>query len=379
MSSEKFDYLLIGVKEYLEYEQKYPYPDLLHHGMNTLSLEIKKSVSFPKTMQGFLNLLEEPVVDYLPSNWIPSEFDPDFGLLDMGSLSEEANDYFAEVLLAKDGNLQSGSTIFKQLAIDNQKFTRILDRLREAYIEDDPEQAQKVYIKFRRFVIEHQYVTGKEINKTFRRTKYIIPEDVGELYEECEEDKDYWYCDRCGILTDKNRQLRGLKPKLCSNHHKNLSYVHRVKWHPGLLQIKAGIQQRVCFPGMPELNLYSALEELKTEHPNCLIEVILYPAVNRYDLQLRFSDDTVWAIDFKDVRNPYRLAKELKGLYSEGSLRHDKSFYVISDRCVANHLDYTKIAKEAAKQLPKQTQIVSDKVFRKQVLQKITQLHKGEQ
>ena len=379
MSSEKFDYLLIGVKEYLEYEQKYPYPDLLHHGMNTLSLEIKKSVSFPKTMQGFLNLLEEPVVDYLPSNWIPSEFDPDFGLLDMGSLSEEANDYFAEVLLAKDSNLQSSSTIFKQLAIDNQKFTRILDRLREAYVEDDPEQAQEVYVKFRRFVIEHQYVTGKEINKTFRRTKYIIPEDVGELYEECEEDKDYWYCDRCGILTDKNRQLRGLKPKLCSNHHKNLSYVHRVKWHPGLLQIKAGIQQRVCFPGMPELNLYSALEELKTEHPNCLIEVILYPAVNRYDLQLRFSDDTVWAIDFKDVRNPYRLAKELKGLYSEGSLRHDKSFYVISDRCVANHLDYTKIAKEAAKQLPKQTQIVSDKVFRKQVLQKITQLHKGEQ
>ena len=273
MSSEKFDYLLIGVKEYLESKQKYPYPDLLHHGMNTLSLAIKKSVSFPKTMQGFLNLLEEPVVDYLPSNWIPSEFDPDFGLLDMGSLSEEANDYFAEVLLAKDGNLQSGSTIFKQLAIDNRKFTRILDRLREAYVEDDPEQAQEVYVKFRRFVIEHQYVTGKEIGKTFRRTKYIIPEDVGELYEECEEDKDYWYCDRCGILIDKNKQLRGLKPKLCGNHHKNLNYVHRVTWQPGLLQIKAGIQQRVCFPGMPELNLYLALKELKTEHPNCLASV----------------------------------------------------------------------------------------------------------
>ena len=377
MSNEKFDYLLIGIKEYLDSQQKYPYPDLLHHGMNTLSLEIKKSVSFPKTMQGFLNLLEEPVADYLPNNWIPSEFDSDFSLLDMGSLSEEANDYFAEVLLAKDGSLQSASTIFKQLAIDNQKFTRILDRLREAYTEDDPEQAQEVYIKLRRFIIKNQYVTGKKISKTFRRTKYITPKYIGELYEECEENKDYWYCDRCGILTEKNSQLKGLKPKLCGNHHEKLSYVHRIKWQPGLLQIKAGIQQRVCFPGMPELNLYSALEELKTEHPDYLIETNLYPGVDRYDIQLRFSDDTLWAIDFKDVRNPYKLAKTLNGLYGEGSLRYDRSLYVISDRCVANYSDYTKIVREEAKQLPEQTQVVRDKTFRKQVQQKITQLQKG--
>jgi|GEM_PF-2869553 len=109
----------------------------------------------------------------------------------MGSLSEEANDYLTEVLLAKEGSLQAASTIFKQLAIDNQKFTRILDKLREAYSEDNPEKAQEVYIKFRRFIIEHQYVTGKEIGKAFRRTKYIFPKDVGELYEECEADRDY--------------------------------------------------------------------------------------------------------------------------------------------------------------------------------------------
>lgn len=93
---------------------------------------------------------------------------------------------------------------------------------------------------------------------------------------------------------------------------------------------------------------------------------------------MRFSDDTVWAIDFKDVQYPYRLAKKLEKLYGEGSLRYDESFYVISDRCVANHPDYTKIAKEEAKQLPQQTQVVSDKIFRQQVKQKITQLQTGE-
>ncbi len=99
-------------------------------------------------MQGFLSLLEQPVKDWYPNSWIPPEFDGDFGLLDMGSLSEEANDYLTEVLLAKDGSLQSASTICKQLAIDNQKFTRILDRLRDAYSDDNPEQAQEVYVNY---------------------------------------------------------------------------------------------------------------------------------------------------------------------------------------------------------------------------------------
>ncbi|MDJ0579331.1 hypothetical protein [Crocosphaera sp.] len=377
MSSSKFDYLLIGVKEYLHSKKKYPYPDLLHQGMNNLSLEITKTVSFPKTMRGFLKLLEEPVKDYLPTNWIPSEFDRDFGLLDMGSFSEEANDYLMEILLTKDGILQSFSTIFKQLEIDNQKFIRILNRLRKAYTEDEPEKAQEVYVKVRRFVIENQYATIEDIRKTFRRIEYVSIEEIGELYEDCEENRDYWYCDRCGILTEKNGQLKGLKPRLCGNHHQDLNYVHKVTSKNGLVRIKEGIRQRVCFPGMPELNLYSALEKLKTEHSEYLKDIRLYPGLDRYDIQLRFTDETVWAIDFKDVRNPYKLAKDLNGLYGEGNLRYDQSFYVISDRCVDIYPEYTKIVKEEAKKLPKQTQVVSDQFFQEQVMEKITQLQKG--
>lgn len=66
MSSKKtefFDYLVIGLKEYLDRDRKYPYPDLLRHGMNALSLEMKKSISFPKTMTGFLQFVSEPVSD----------------------------------------------------------------------------------------------------------------------------------------------------------------------------------------------------------------------------------------------------------------------------------------------------------------------------
>ncbi len=374
--TELFDYLLIGLKEYLDREKRYPYPDLLRHGMNALSLEMKKSIPFPKTMNGFLPFVSEPVNNWCPKNFIPQEFDGDFGLIDEGSLSEEANYYLGE-LLESGGIPEYASAKIKQLAIDNQKFTRILEKFRDAYTEDNPEQAQQEYEIFRPFLIQHQYTTPRDIRQAFRRSKYLSVEEIGELYEECESNQNYWYCDRCGTLTEKYGRLKGLKPILCGNHTKNQSYVHQVKWETGLLLIKDGIHQRVCFPGIPELNLHSALEELQKEYSDYLKEVRLYPGVDRYDLQLRFSDGVLWAIDYKDVRDPYKLAKTLKPLYGEGSLRYDESFYVISDRCIKNHIDYIDIARKEAKALPYETHLVGDTTFRNRVNQKITELQKG--
>lgn len=377
MKTEVFDYLVIGLKDFLYQKRKYPYPYLLRHPMNTLSLEMKKSISFPKTMDGFLQLLEEPVKDWCPSHFIPKKFDRDFSLIDEGSLSEEANDYLHEELINKGKIPENANSCTQQLAIDNKKFISILNRLRDIYNDIAPEQAQQEYLLFRPFLIQNQHTTHSLIRNIFLRTKHISTEEVGELYEECQEDRIYWYCDRCGILTEKYGRLKGIKPNLCGNHHKNQSYVRQVKWETGLLQIKDGIHQRVCFPGIPELNLYSALEQLKEKHPNYLQQVKLYPGLDRYDLQLRFSDDAVWAIDVKDVRDPYKLAKNLQPLYSEGSLRYEQGFYVISDRCIKNQPDYLQVARKAARYLPNETHLLSKKDFRTEVINKISELQKG--
>ena len=377
MKTELFDYLVISLKDFLSQEKKYPYPDLLRHAMNSLALEMKKSIPFPKTMNGFLQLLEKPVKDWCPSNFISKEFDRDFGLIDEGSLSEEANDYLHEELITKGRIPENDNSCIQQLAINNKKFISVLEKLRDVYNNIDPEQAQQEYLLFRPFLIQNQYTNLSQIRKSFLRTKHISIIEVGELYEECQENQIYWYCDRCGILTEKYGRLKGIKPRLCGNHHKNQSYVHQIKWKTDLLRIKDGIHQRVCFPGIPELNLCLALEELKEKNSNYLHQVKLYPGLDRYDLQLRFSDDAVWAIDIKDVRDPYKLAKNLQPLYSEGSLRYDESFYVISDRCIQNHPDYLEIARKAANNLPYETHLISDKVFRTKVNNKITELQKG--
>ncbi len=85
--------------------------------------------------------------------------------MDEGTLSEEANDYLAEVLMKKDGIIAYASPLVKQLAIDNAKFTKILDKLRDAY-NNNPEQAQQEYLLFRSFLIQNQYASPSEIRKT---------------------------------------------------------------------------------------------------------------------------------------------------------------------------------------------------------------------
>jgi hypothetical protein len=375
--TEIFDYLVIGVKEYLDRGKKYPYPDLLCHSMNALSLEAKKSLPFPKTMYGFLQLLENPVKDWCPSNFIPPEFDRDFGLMDEGSLSEAVNEYLYEELIAKGGVPENSSPYTQQLAIDNKKFISVLDKLRNINDDINPELVQQEYILFRRFIIQNSYTSAHKIREKFLKVKYISTEEIGALYEECDEDRTYWHCDRCGILTEKYGKLKGIKPRLCGNHHQEKSYVHQVKWETDLYRLKDGIHQRVCFPGIPELDLHSALEELSQQHPNHLQQVKLYPGLDRYDLQLYFGDLSVWAIDFKDVRKPYKLAKNLKPLYREGSLHYDESFYVISDRCINDSPDYLEIARKAAQNLPTETHLISNKDFKSKVSNKIAELKKG--
>jgi hypothetical protein len=297
--------------------------------------------------------------------------------MDEGSLSEAANEYLCEELIVKGGVPENSSPYTQQLVIDNKKFISVLDKLRNINDDINRELAQHEYISFRRFIIENPYTSVRKIRGKFFNAKYISTEDVGVLYEECDKNRIYWYCDRCGILTEKYGKLKGIKPRLCGNHHREQSYVHQVKWETDLYRLKDGIHQRVCFPGIPELDLYSALEELSQQHPNYLQQVKLYPGLDRYDLQLYFGDQSVWAIDFKDVRYPYKLAKNLKPLYGEGSLHHDLSFYVISDRCINDSPDYLEIARKTAKNLPAETHLMSDKAFRSKVSNKIAELKKG--
>ena len=361
----------MGLAEFFYQDSKYPHPDLLRLSCNKLALKIT-APPYQRTTEGFFTLLEKPLYEWCPFN-IPQEFDKEFGLIYDGALSEEASEYFYEHLLNEE-QIFNLSTKNKQIALENFQFRKLLNSLQNAY-EENAEVAQEEYVLLRRFLIDNPYATDEQIREAFSKTRYIRSSEVGELYEDCQQDKTYWCCDNCGPLIEKDGGLRGIKPSVCNDLRKNLNQVYKISWERGLRQIKRGIHWRVCLPGIPEIKLFENLKKLQQDNSKYLLAVNLWPGIDRYDLQLRFSDDSVWAVDVKDYRSPYALARSLTTIYGEGSLRYDKSFYVIPQHRLRQRKDYIDILREEAK-LSKSIQIKSEIAFEELVIEKISSLSK---
>ncbi|MBG1242158.1 restriction endonuclease-related protein [Nostoc sp. NZL] len=370
MGSNEFDSLILGLAEFMRRDGRYPYPELLRYALNKLALEVT-AVTYPRTLTGLLALLEKPVKTWYPPRLLPKEFDSDFGLLYEGGLSEEASRYFYEELLEQDKIPEFATATTKQIAIENYQFYKIFIRLQELYNNDrDPERVQQEYVLLRRFLIENGYTTPAQLRKVFSKTRHIDIQEVGELYEECQEEA-CWNCDRCGPLFKKYGKLRGIKPSACNDHRQNLPFIRQITWKQGLRSLKFGIHLRICLPGIPEMRLFKALEELHSKYSDQLCAIHLYPGIDRYDLQLRFCDQSTWAVDIKDYRSPYNLAPKLTPLFGEGELRYDDSFYVIPIQRLQEREDYIEILREQATKLPSSTHLLSDAVFEERVINKI--------
>nr|MDZ8008236.1 hypothetical protein [Nostoc sp. DedSLP05]MDZ8100080.1 hypothetical protein [Nostoc sp. DedSLP01] len=377
MKNNEFNSLILGLAEFVRRNGKYPYPQLLCHALNKLALEVT-AVNYPRTLTGLLALLEKPVKSWYPQHLLPKEFDSDFGLLYEGGLSEEASRYLYEELLEQGKIPEFATAATKQMAIENFSFKKILESLQELYNNDSqPERIQREYVLLRRFLIEKPYTTTAQLRKVFFKTRYIHIEEVGELYEECEQDEVCWNCDRCGPLFKKYGKLRGVKPSACNDHRQDLLYVKKITWQHGLRRLKLGIHLRVCLPGIPEMRLFHTLEELQKQYPEQICSIHIYPGIDRYDLQLCFCDKSTWAVDVKDYHNPYKLAPKLTPLFSEGNLRYNESFYVIPDERLQQREDYIEILREQAKKLPNSTHLVSDTAFEQRVINKIESLKQG--
>jgi hypothetical protein len=367
--SSAFDVLLVGLAGLLRQHRAYPYPPMFVRATHQLALHLT-SASFPHMLDGLFRLFARPVQEWCPYP-IPREFDPAAGLVDDRRLSEEASYYFYNELLERAQLQQTAPSLIQQIAIENYQFQQLLDRL---YAADDPVRAQQEYVLLRSFLIDQSHATTAQLRDTFWAARYVPVDEVGGLYDEWPKHLPCWTCDHCGPLTERHGQLRGAKPSACNDHRVGLPYVRRIQWERGLRRIKIGIHWRVCLPGIPEIRLHQSLTSLRDAHPEQLLAVHLWPGIDRYDLQLRFSDSSIWAVDIKDIREPTMLGPKLVPLYHEGELRYDEGFYVVPSRRVQRHEGYLDAALAEASQLPRNIHLVSEAAFRARVMDKLKSL-----
>lgn len=385
MKTDDFPYLVIGLAEFLEKRDRhYPYPDSLRYSLNKLSVVLLSD--YPKTLDGLIQLFTKPLCTWWPGE-LPSEFEPNEPLIEDNEPSFEAMAYL-ERLSEQDNIRFQDSLSHIATVVDNRKFRQLLDRLRDISLTD-LNGAQNDYITLRRFIIKHPYVLQRHISKVFSQTQYISTAEVSELYIKTNEIKDvlqypnsdghqfFWLCEHCGPLRVVHGQLESIKRSVCGKHcPRHQSGWKEVPPSNQLNVLRKGIHLRVHIPGIPELALFNCLEKYRQKYPKLIKDVLLWPRIDRYDLQIRFVDAT-WAIDIKDYEKPHQLARNLTNLFREGDLHWDKGFYVYPVYREKQHRNYGETVRLEARPFLKGIEIISDETFKGRVLHKLKSLKKG--
>lgn len=372
-----FEYLVVGLALYFEQEQKYPLPDILQYSINVLSYE--KRSRMPMTLTGLLRLLREQSIH----KWFPFEhppgIDPQARLLEGNGLSFEAVEYldhFTEQTKTSIFGLQYSQSL--NIVAANWDFLQLKRRLEDASLQNEL-VAQEEYIRLRRFIIEHPYTTLEALENYFMKPSCIVGvSDVAKLYTEARsraaslrfpdtsEQEMYWFCTHCGPLLVGKTGLESIKITACGKHCPRT----QGGWKPvpiskEVLVLREGIHLRTHLPGVPELALYDWLYQQYEGHYIYMQKPELWPHVDAYDMRLVFEDE-VWAIDFKDYKDPYQLAAQLRGVGWHGD-KVSRTFYVYPAYRERQRKHYAEIAKKNSQATRKQAELMTDETFKERV------------
>lgn len=338
MENSLFIYLAVGLEKLAQGSHKYPYPRELQYALNILSQTmLRRGQPYPPTITKVLQLFEHDLNTWWPLDTLPEGIDRDFPLLDEGTLDEQVLEYLGRLALSDEASLQS-----IQAVVDNELIRKVLDKLRQASYKN-AQRAHREYVTVRRFLIEHPRATDSQLRQHLGSLRYVELADIRTMYREAgslnhkllHRDKKgnphYWLCPHCGgVLHWTRGRPRCAKPSVCGRLYPGYQGRQPIKPDTDLWVLKWAIHARTCLPGIREVKLFESLQEIANPYSD-QIEVKLWPGVDRYDLQLRFSDE-VWAIDVKDYKIPEALADVIANdtLYNaEKSLRWDRGFYVV--------------------------------------------------
>jgi len=231
----------------------------------------------------------------------------------------------------------------------------------------------EVYTAFREFLIRHPVVTQEQY-LTFQGRYPEVPVRLKMFYvspsPSALHDGHYWICPYCkGLLRWVGDEPRCTRHSVCGRMTRK--YKERTaQAQASIYQVlRAGVHWRVCVAGLPEVQLY---DWLKHRCGAVLTTVLLWPGVDRYDLQLEFATGEVWAVDVKDYANPGKLRRELdktRAPYKLPDKPWTRAFYVVPQYRLTWVGGY--IAEARAAQLGVGVAVVGQSEFKRRVEAKL--------
>lgn len=378
-ADDVFPYLVGGIAEASKTHFRYPYPPLFQQALNKLSvLQLLYGKNLPPELKDLLKLFEDPIGTWWPGS-LPQEIEQQMGnnftLMYDGQPEGWVWNYLGE---RGAKSLSPESLQYFQADIDQSAITEVMALCKAA----NPPLTD-VYIAVRQFLIENPWTTLSILQQELGSYPQLPMKLINSFYETpdvfrrlAKRDGSYWLCPHCGgILSWEEHEIlpRCARHSVCGKLFPGYQGRQALAERIDLVRLKWGIHRRVCIPGIPELKLFTWLETLKTLGSG-LDDVLLWPGVDQYDLQLRFRDE-VWAVDVKDYENPAELFHKVQQdkLSKLGDLDWKKGFYVVPQYRIQWNSRYIQQVRQAGNKqkgkslLPAGVEIVSEERFHERV------------
>ncbi len=289
------------------------YPEPLQRGLDLLNvLRYRKGLPLIKSVVDLLSWCRRPLAEW----WLD---------LDLGALGWELMG--EEVLI--HGRLPSQLCIELACSTDEVEadlternfIERVLARCR---LCQDP----RLYVSFRRWLIEHPVVTEQElltlsaVSPELELLRDLLREAYVDAPYEALYQGAFYCCPGCGALLLPDQRERRLlcmiercsqlpltpealaRLETASGDQPAGPAVRRLRPEERVRCLRRGLIWFVMWPGRAELRLERCLRQQG-------LQVALWPDYDRYDLRVEGPRGTL-AVDVKDWSNPYLLARRVK-------------------------------------------------------------------
>lgn len=333
---------LIKKQDALEANPKqYPYVPCLNHGINMfLALTYDVGQAGAEIFQAadehafFERYLCRPVEEWF-DGWNPEVLtklsirEQEFYSRDAFAFLRDDNYYCpsdacCEFLYAQEPNV-----------IEGTDENTLYENLKQLSPED--------YCSLRQYIINNPVITITERGRLLSRysDNSVAKNAIFHVYERFEERA--YRCPDCGWTMKKIGDRLICHSQHCKTSKKPLEACEI--WdgeNEELYRLKKGIMRYIVAPGQPELEVARFCQKRK-------LDFSLWPEKDKYDVEIRFPDGTVWEIDAKTYRNPWFLKRhfESRGGFPTGT--YQQGFVVIPDKLKRKESKYTQIVNKALK------------------------------
>lgn len=197
---------------------------------------------------------------------------------------------------------------------------------------------QDEYVYLRKYLIQHPIIDQDEMRKL--KLKYsendIALQAISEAYEDIKENG--YTCSVCDYMLNEKKFKKICQSRYCTNRKLLAGNFTEMDENSGKLRLKRGVMKYICIPGELELEILEYCQKYK-------VQSSLWPELDKYDIEIVFDTGEIWAVDAKQVRNPYFLRTNIRnaGGFPEGNYK--KALYVIPDEFKKKETDYIQIIK----------------------------------